>query len=135
MLICCDNAIVKAYPRQGFEFDRWEIDGSTVSQDATYTFQLEQDMTLVAYFKIYDGIEEDYNNNSIVNVYPNPTRDRVVIEGVEPTEVQVYNALGQMVKTVQGTNEIDLCGLVEGGYLLRITDADDRSHAARVVVK
>ena len=130
---CCDNAIVKAYPRQDFEFDRWETNGSTVSQDETYTFQLEQDMTLVAYFKIYDGIEEDYNNNSIVNVYPNPTRDRVVIEGMEAVEVKVYNTSGQMVKCVRGTNEIDVEGLAEGIYLLRIMDSDGKIYTNKIM--
>ena len=67
--------------------------------------------------------------------YPNPARDRVVIEGMEAVEVMVYNTFGQMVKCVRGTNEIDVEGLAEGVYLLRITDADGRSHAARVAVK
>ena len=67
--------------------------------------------------------------------YPNPAKDFVRIEGAEATEVQVYNALGQIVRTVQETNEIDLRGLVEGVYLLRITDADGRNFTARVVVE
>ena len=59
----------------------------------------------------------------------------VHINGLEAAEVQVYNALGQMVKKVQGTNEVDLSGLVEGVYLLRITDADGRNRVSRVAVK
>ena len=70
-----------------------------------------------------------------VAVFPNPTNGVVSIEGVDADEVQVYNALGQMVKTVRGTNEIDLSGLVEGVYLLRIKDADGKNHTARVMVK
>ena len=79
-----------------------------------------------------NGVEEKALQ---IYVYPNPARDRVVIEGIEAAEVNVYNALGQVVKTVRGTNEIDLSGLVDGVYMLRITDVDGRSHAARVVVK
>ena len=45
------------------------------------------------------------------------------------------NQAAQMVKTVRGTNEIELSGLVEGVYLLRITDADGKRHLARVVVE
>jgi hypothetical protein len=40
-----------------------------------------------------------------------------------------------MVKTVRDTNEIDLSGLVEGVYLLRLTDAEGRNHTERLVVK
>ena len=70
-----------------------------------------------------------------VCIYPNPTNSLVHIEGIEASGVQVYNALGQLVKTVQGTNEIDLSGLVEGVYLLRIADADGKNHVVRVTVK
>ncbi len=78
------------------------------------------------------GVEE---NRFEAVVYPNPANGVVRIEGVEVDEVRVYNALGQMVKTVRGTNEIDLSGLVEGVYLLRITDTEGNNHAARLVVK
>lgn len=79
-----------------------------------------------------NGVEE---NALQINVYPNPAKNRVAIEGIEAAEVNVYNALGQVVKTVRGTNEIDLSGLVEGVYLLRIMDADGENHVARVMVK
>ena len=55
-----------------------------------------------------------------VSVYPNPAKDGVAIEGIEAAEVQVYNTLGQPVKKVRGTNEVDLEELPQGLYLLRI---------------
>jgi hypothetical protein len=79
-----------------------------------------------------NGVEE---NVSQINVYPNPAKDRVVIEGIEAAEVNVYNALGQVVKTVRGTNEIPVSDLPQGVYLLRIADAEGRNHTARVAVK
>jgi hypothetical protein len=78
------------------------------------------------------GVEEEAES---IGVYPNPARDRVVIEGLETSEVMVYNALGQVVKTVQGTNEIDLSGLVDGVYLLRITDADGKVYTNKITVR
>ena len=75
------------------------------------------------------------NVSQVVAVYPNPAKDRVVIEGIEVAEVQVYNALGQLVKTVKDNNEINVESLPEGVYMLRITDAEGRSHTARLVVK
>ena len=82
----------------------------------------------------FDAIEEN-DSNSAVTCSPNPANDYVRIYGVEVAEVHFYNALGQLVKTVRGMNEIDIEGFAEGVYLLRITDADGRSHAARVAVK
>ena len=81
----------------------------------------------------YDAIEE--NKDSEISVYPNPVRDRVVIEGIEVAEVDVYNALGQLVKTVQSTNEINVSDLMEGMYLLRITAADGECYTNCVVVR
>ena len=75
------------------------------------------------------------NVSQVVAVYPNPAKDRVVIEGVKVAEVKVYNALGQDVKTVKDSNEINVEGLSEGVYMMLITDAEGRSHAARVALK
>ena len=80
-----------------------------------------------------DAVDEEVA--PVVSVYPNPASETVHIEGLEPAEVQVYNALGQKVKTVRRTNEVDVSGLVKGVYLLRIADVDGRSYAARVMVK
>ena len=82
----------------------------------------------------YQSLPQE-NNFQTISVYPNPVKDnRVTTEGIEADEVQVYNTLGQLVKTVRGTNEIDLSGLVEGVYLLRITDADGEVYTNKITV-
>ena len=130
---CCDiKAWAKAYPRPGFEFDCWKSDGVIVSTEEILGIDVVEDMHLVAYFKVYDGVGED---NSTIGVYPNPAKEKITIDGIRPDEVQVYNAYGQLVKTVRGTNEIDVAELVEGVYLLRITDTEGKNHVARVAVK
>jgi hypothetical protein len=70
-----------------------------------------------------------------VQVYPNPTNNKVWIvlpEDALVEEVKVYNVFGQVVKTVRGTNEIDLSGLVKGVYLLRIMDAEGKVYTNRI---
>lgn len=83
----------------------------------------------------YDGVEEQegWNENG-VGVYPNPSKDLVRIYGVEATEVQVYNVLGQMVKKIRETNEISVTDLVEGIYLLRITDEKGINYTERIII-
>jgi hypothetical protein len=70
-----------------------------------------------------------------VKLYPNPTKDFIKIEGVEVAEVQVYSALGQMVKKVRGSNEINLSGLAEGVYLLRILDSDESIYTNKITIR
>lgn len=67
-----------------------------------------------------------------INVFPNPAHSFVHIEGINASEIQCYNELGQLVKTLRETNEVDLSGLVKGMYLLRITDSKGGSHIVRV---
>ncbi len=67
-------------------------------------------------------------------IYPNPAKEKVTIEGIEATEVEVYNALGQLVKSVRNSNEINVSDLPEGGYLLRINDKQGIFHTNRITV-
>ena len=80
-----------------------------------------------------DGVTEAGEKG--IEVYPNPAKDRLRIDGIEPAEVQVYNAFGQLVKTVQNANQINVSDLAEGIYLLRITAMDGKCHANRVAVR
>jgi hypothetical protein len=82
----------------------------------------------------FDAIEEN-DSNSAVTCSPNPANDYVYINGIELAEVQVYNTFGQLVKTVQNANEINVSDLMEGMYLLRITAADGKCYTNRVAVR
>ena len=70
-----------------------------------------------------------------VSLYPNPAKETMLIEGAKVAEVQVYNALGQLVKTIQGSNEIPVTDLPEGVYLLRITDTDGKVYMNKIAVQ
>ena len=70
-----------------------------------------------------------------VSLYPNPAKETMLIEGAKVAEVQVYNALGQLVKTVQGTNEIPVADLPQGVYLVRIRDGEGRIFMEKVMVR
>lgn len=80
-----------------------------------------------------DGVAETEAGR--VEVYPNPALETLRIDGLEADEIQVYNALGQLVKVVRGTNEVNVSGLPEGLYLLHITDTYGEEHSVRIVVK
>ena len=79
--------------------------------------------------KTYEGLAEEKDS---VFVFPNPANDRVIIEGIEATEMQLYNNLGQLVKTVRDANEINVAGLAEGVYLLRIMDAEGKVYTNKI---
>ena len=70
-----------------------------------------------------------------VSLYPNPAKGKVIIEGIEAAEVQVYNAFGQVVKTVRHANEIPVTDLPQGVYLLRITDAEGKVYTNKITIQ
>ena len=80
----------------------------------------------------YDAIEEMDHQ---VMAYPNPTSEAFYIQGVEPVEVQVFNVLGQRVKTFENTNQINVSDWAKGVYVLRITAADGMVFERKVSVK
>ena len=62
-------------------------------------------------------------------VYPNPARQSIRIEGLDTaSEVQVYNTLGELVKTVKvdANNEINIAELAVGLYLVRCSEVTMR---------
>ena len=103
----------------------YHVDGELVWQNPIYNTCLIDN---------YDGIQDNTVGFS-VQVYPNPAKDKVVIEGIEASEVQVYNALGQLVKTVRDANEISVADLAEGVYLLRILDADGKVYTNKITIR
>jgi hypothetical protein len=78
------------------------------------------------------GVNENESSN-FATVHPNPTTGIVHVEGTKAAEVQVYDVLGQCVKTFQNTNEISLEGLPQGVYLLRVTTEDGKVFSDQVV--
>lgn len=69
-----------------------------------------------------------------VQVFPNPAKSTIYIQGIEPAEVLVYNAIGQLVKTMRDTNEISVGDFPEGLYVLCITDKEGVSVTKRITV-
>ena len=109
------------------------IPGWTASGFAYLQCYFEDDNLVWTDGECWDDVEETAAEQA--SVYPNPAKENVFIKGIEPAEVQVYNALGQLVKTVKGTNEIPVADLSQGVYLLRITDVEGEKYVARVAVK
>ncbi|MBQ4399029.1 MAG: T9SS type A sorting domain-containing protein [Bacteroidales bacterium] len=109
------------------------IPGWTASGFAYLQCYFEDDNLVWTDGECWDDVEEVVVES--VSLYPNPASDIVRVKGATAIEVKIYNSLGQLVKTVENTNEINLASLPQGVYLLRIADAEGRNHTARVAVK
>ena len=90
--------------------------------------------SIPVFWEYHVGIPENPTTREEVTVSPNPASDRFVIQGIEAELTQVFNVFGQLVKTVQNTNEIGVEGLSEGIYLLRITSNQGKTYPIRAVI-
>ena len=68
-------------------------------------------------------------------VYPNPTYGNVWVDGVEVSEIQIYNVMGQLLKSYHGIHEINVSDLPPGIYLLHITDYHGVINKKKIVVE
>ena len=71
--------------------------------------------------------------STAAKAWPNPTTGTVRIDGEDVREIQVFNPLGQCLKTAHDTNEASLEGLPQGLYLLRITLESGKVFSEKVV--
>ena len=67
-------------------------------------------------------------------LYPNPASETVYIQGVAAENVMIYNAMGQLVKSVRNTQEIHVATLPNGVYHLIVNGLDGSSKSARIIV-
>ncbi len=75
----------------------------------------------------------------VVNIYPNPAQDFLMIESDKMEVVEFYTARGavvsQMSDIINGKAEIDLRSLEGGMYFLRIQHSDNTFRMEKVIVR
>ena len=65
----------------------------------------------------------DDQNQLDISIYPNPTNDKLFIQGLLNTsKVSIYNVLGKLVLSQTISKEIDVKQLSKGVYILKIID-------------
>ena len=127
-----DECTVTAEPVGDAYFVNWTENGQVVSTEMEYTFTVTANRTLVAHFAV-DGVEELTEMNVVL--YPNPTENKVYIEGEDIEYVELYNAMGQKMMVVEGNYkvEVDVTTFEKGVYYLRIVGKGIKSQ--KLIVK
>lgn len=89
---------------------------------------------IIAYSSASLSTEEN-KKTSRVSIYPNPASQKFFVKGLQQAKVQVYDANGRMVlERMYNENGIDISSLLQGVYVVKITDKD--SHfSEKLIVK
>lgn len=105
-----------------------EVGTTTLTSEGEYDFYFTK--------KRYDGFLSTDNvieNKTDVVIYPNPTKDHVLIQSVQPIQnVKLYDMGGNCLLN-QTATELSLRGLNNGVYIVRITT--DTKVLSRKIVK
>jgi hypothetical protein len=76
----------------------------------------------------------DDQNQFDILIYPNPTNDKLFIQGLSSSSrVSIYNVLGKLVLSQTISKEIDVKQLSKGIYILKI--ADEQKEIVRKFIK
>ena len=80
-------------------------------------------------FDLTSVLTTDTFVNSKINSYPNPTKDYVsftINDSDFEAKINVYNHLGQLIKTCNETSKIDISGFSNGVYMFEINAAETK---------
>ncbi|HBX53787.1 MAG: hypothetical protein A2275_07285 [Bacteroidetes bacterium RIFOXYA12_FULL_35_11] len=80
---------------------------------------------ITLYVQICSGIEG--NNLNQIAIYPNPVNDKLTIETMSNSTVEIINSQGQIIKNLElinSKNNIDLKKLIGGVYTIKIKNDD-----------
>ena len=112
---------VTATPAYGYTFVGWVDDnGDTVSHDASYTFTIEDNVTLTAVVAKNVGIES--LESTSVNIYS--TGNTIVVTGAEHRQVRLFDAVGRQVcATVATSDRHSIAVNAAGIYMVQVDGA------------
>ena len=124
----------------------YEWNGQSYCQTGDYTQTLQTihgcDSIVTLHLTIETGIN-DHNLNTSMNVYPNPTSDKVNVQLTEyesqsnNMEIQLFDIYGKLLQTVPASNEnlqINLSSYAQGVYFIKAV-VEGNVLAVRKVVK
>lgn len=83
----------------------------------------------------YASVEE--MTNETYNVYPNPVKDVLTVEGQDIEQVDVFNTMGQLVKTVKCNDNIvnvNVSDLQNGMYVVNVIDNNGEVSSKKISV-
>ena len=110
--------------------------GSATAQNLNYIYFDDKPFSGMNYYRLtqtdsagneqYSTVAEVSFVRDAINVYPNPAKDNITIEGLAGNEsIQLYNQNGQLVKKQNATGHVtslDVSNVTIGAYRLTITD-------------
>jgi hypothetical protein len=114
----------------------WKLSFLSISDSAGNLLTLSHQDSLLASFMVYSPVGLDFNKNFPLSVYPVPGSGIFYISNNSGIiAVQVFDQAGRALKTLYPvSNHIDLTGMPDGVYFLRLHKSDRQIIIRKVII-
>ena len=117
--------------------DSWTTYGGTVDEvnnTVSYTFNDPVSFKTVTASSANATltIEDIYPLDSRISVYPNPTANRIYIQGENIIQAELFDLRGRKVKTTN-QKQIDLSDITSGSFILKVTTNNNKSKSFKII--
>jgi hypothetical protein len=79
-------------------------------------------------------VEDIYPLDSRISVYPNPTADRIYIQGENVLQADLFDLRGRKVKSTN-QNQIDVSDMNNGSFILQVTTKNNNTQSFKIIKK
>ena len=117
--------------------DSWTTYGGNVDEinnTVSYTFNDPVSFKAITASSAYATltIEDIYPLDSKISVYPNPTANRIYIQGENILQAELFDLRGRKVKTTN-QKQIDLSDMGSGSFILKVTTNKNISKSFKII--
>ena len=117
--------------------DSWTTYGGTVDEvNNTVSYTFNDPVSFKAVTASAAGatltIEDLSSASSSVYVYPNPTANRIYIQGENVLQAELFDLRGRKVKATT-QNQIDLSDITSGSFILKVTTDNNNTKSFKII--
>ncbi|CAL2094886.1 InlB B-repeat-containing protein [Tenacibaculum sp. 190524A05c] len=124
-----------AVPDSGYQFDGWSGDATGTTNPIDIV--MDSDKTVTAMFSAVTASVVDEEFNKGVKAYPIPVSNVLTVDVLNNYEIKrivIYSILGKRIIETK-ESKIDVSNLVNGVYILKVTDSEGRVASRRIIKK
>ncbi len=117
--------------------DSWTTCGGTVDEvnnTVSYTFNDPVSFKAVTASSVNATltIKDIYPLDSRISVYPNPTANRIYIQGENVFQAELFDLRGRKVKSTN-QKQIDLSDITSGSFILKVTTDNNYTKSFKII--
>ena len=129
---CASLTLIEDYMIEGEDY--WFFD-NLLTESGYYTAVIEgEECDSVVGLNLFHVMEDVTEaSETDIQVWPNPTNGVLHIAADLINKVEIRNLLGQMVLCAENTSDIDISGLENGVYFLRVSEKNGGVSVTKII--